>query len=262
LRVIGSLAFQLHCPTHGYLQAAMVRAYIDIDFAAYRKQAREITEFLNALGYVEDREVSIVSEGERSIFYLSGGSLHIDVFYDKLDFSHEISWQDRLEVDAPTIPLAELLLEKMQIFKINEKDIIDTIMLLLEHPLGDNDDETINVDWIAHLCAKDWGLWRTTTMNLDKVKQLGVFSGLDLLKYCQEEDCPNDVTVTQVMHPALTIHMTATLSEAANMMIQNHHHRLVVVDPQQPDAVPLGVISSFDIVAEMARPDFVWQEGQ
>lgn len=172
LRVIGSLAFQLHCPTNGYLQAAMGRAYTDIDFAAYRRQSREITAFLTAIGYVEDREVSIVSEGERSIFYLSDGSLHIDVFYDKLDFCHEISWQDRLEVDAPTIPLAELLLEKMQIFKINEKDIIDTIMLLLEHPLGNHDDETINVDWIAQLCAKDWGLWRTTTMNLDKVAQL------------------------------------------------------------------------------------------
>lgn len=103
--------------------------------------------------------------------------------------------------------------------------------------------------------------WRSVLVVNASGKPLGVFSGLDLLKYCQEEDCPDDVTVTQVMHPALTIHMTATLPEAANMMIQNHHHRLVVVDPQQPDAVPLGVISSFDIVAGMARPDSVWQEG-
>jgi hypothetical protein len=65
-----------------------------------------------------------------------------------------------------------LLLEKMQIFKINEKDIIDTIMLLLEHPLGDNDEEVINIDRIAQLLAKDWGLWRTTTMNLEKVRQM------------------------------------------------------------------------------------------
>jgi hypothetical protein len=54
----------------------------------------------------------------------------------------------------------------------NEKDIIDTIMLLLEHPLGDEDKETINIKLAAALCANDWGLWRTTTMNLDKVKQL------------------------------------------------------------------------------------------
>jgi hypothetical protein len=75
-------------------------------------------------------------------------------------------------VDSPTLPLAELLLEKMQIVKINEKDIIDTIMLLLEHPLGGSDAETINLKHIARLCADDWGLWRTTTMNLDKVRQM------------------------------------------------------------------------------------------
>jgi hypothetical protein len=60
----------------------------------------------------------------------------------------------------------------MQIVQINEKDIIDTIMLLLEHPLGDSDQETINIKRIAELCAADWGLWRTTTMNLGKVRIL------------------------------------------------------------------------------------------
>jgi hypothetical protein len=75
-------------------------------------------------------------------------------------------------VDAPSIPLAEMLLEKMQIVRINEKDIIDTIMLLLEHPLGDKDNETINIKHIAELCSNDWGLWRTTTMNLEKVRLL------------------------------------------------------------------------------------------
>src|SRR5512138_3914620 len=45
-------------------------------------------------------------------------------------------------------------------------------MLLLEHPLGDVDQETINIKRIAELCAADWGLWRTVTMNLDKVRTL------------------------------------------------------------------------------------------
>jgi hypothetical protein len=60
----------------------------------------------------------------------------------------------------------------MQIVEINEKDLIDTITLLLEFPLGDRDDETINIDRIAAICAKDWGWWRTLTMNLDKVRQM------------------------------------------------------------------------------------------
>jgi len=172
LRVIGSLAFQMHCPQFGYLQAAMGRAYTDIDFAAYGKQSKHIQELLTSLGYTENREVFINSEGERAIFDKPQTGLHVDVFYEKLDFCHTIYWKDRLEVDAPTIPLAELLLEKMQIVKINEKDVIDTIMLLLEHPLGEADIETINMERVARLCADDWGLWRTTTMNLDKVQKL------------------------------------------------------------------------------------------
>jgi len=172
LRVIGSLAFQMHCPQFGYLQAAMGRAYTDIDFGAYSKQNKQITELMNSLGYEENREVFIASEGERAIYDKPGTGLHVDVFYEKLDFCHTIYWKDRLEVDSPTIPLTELLLEKMQIVQINEKDVIDTIMLLLEHALGDTDRETINIKRAAVLCASDWGLWRTTTMNLGKVKQL------------------------------------------------------------------------------------------
>ena len=172
LRVIGSLAFQMHCPKYGYLQEAMGRAYTDIDFGAYKKQTKQIQALMAGLGYMDNREVFIASEGDRAIFDKPDTGLHVDVFYEKLDFCHEIFWKDRLEVDFPTIPLAELLLEKMQIVQINEKDVIDTIMLLLEHPLGNVDKETINIKWVAELCAKEWGLWRTTTMNLDKVKQL------------------------------------------------------------------------------------------
>lgn len=169
LRVIGSLAFQMHCPKFGSIQQELGRVYTDIDFAAYRKQAKALQAMMAGLGYKENREVFIVSEGDRAIFDKGGSDLHVDIFYDKLDFCHVISWNGRLEVDSPTIPLAEMLLEKMQIVKINEKDIIDTIMLLLEHPLGDSDEEVINITRVAQLCGSDWGLWRTTTMNLEKV---------------------------------------------------------------------------------------------
>ena len=172
MRVIGSLAFQMHCPKFGYLQAALGRAYTDIDFAAYQKQTKEIQVLMVGLGYRENREVFIVSEGDRAIFERAEIGIHIDVFYEKLAFSHVIYWHNRLEVDNPSIPLAEMLLEKMQIVKINEKDVIDTIMLLLEHPLGEKDHETINIKYVAGLCSSDWGLWRTTIMNLDKVRQL------------------------------------------------------------------------------------------
>ena len=192
LRVIGSLAFQMHCPEYGYLQEAMGRAYTDIDFAGYRKQTQEIKALMADLGYTERQNVFLFSEGDRSIFDNPDVGIYVDVFYDKLDFCHEISWKGRLEVDAPTIPLAEMLLEKMQIVEINEKDIIDTIMLLLEHPLGDIDNEKINIKLIAELCSTDWGLWRTTTMNLDKVRQLA--HGYKQLKEGQKAHIESQVT--------------------------------------------------------------------
>ena len=191
LRVIGSLAFQMHCPEYGYLQEAMGRAYTDIDFAGYRKQTQEIKALMTDLEYTERQNVFIFSEGDRSIFDNPDVGIYVDVFYDKLDFCHEISWKERLEVDAPTIPLAEMLLEKMQIVEINEKDIIDTIMLLLEHPLGDTDNETINIKLIVELCSTDWGLWRTTTMNLDKVRQLA--HGYEQLKVEQKAHIESQV---------------------------------------------------------------------
>ena len=173
LRLLGSLAFQLHCPQFGGLQARLGRAYTDIDFASYSQQAKAVRDLLTAkLGYAEDREVFINAEGGRAIFEHPANGLHVDIFYDKLDFCHVIRWDGRLEMDSPTIPLAEMLLEKMQIVQINEKDVIDTIMLLLEHPLGEGDRETINLPLVARLCAAEWGLWRTATMNLSKVKRL------------------------------------------------------------------------------------------
>jgi hypothetical protein len=172
LRLLGSLAFHIHCPRYHNLQKDLGRAYTDIDFAGYKKQASKFSKFLAKMGYREDLEVNTLFAGERMIYNNPSSGLHVDIFFDKLNFCHEISWLDRLEVDQPTIPLAEMILEKMQIVKINEKDIIDTLMLLLEHSLGDTDQETINITHISKLCARNWGLWRTISMNLEKVKLL------------------------------------------------------------------------------------------
>lgn len=101
--------------------------------------------------------------------------------------------------------------------------------------------------------------WRSVLVVDAKGKVLGVVSGRDLLSYVQNGDAEGKV-VRDVMHPALTIGIDAPLREASDKMIQNHYHRLVVIDRDDPDAFPLGVISSFDIVAEMARIDSVWQK--
>jgi hypothetical protein len=171
LRLMGALAFHIHCPKFSYMQEMLGRTFTDIDFASYRKEISGINTLFAGLGYQNDVRVRALF-GSRLIFYdTSGASRHCDVFLDKLEFCHDIVFQDRLEVDDPTIPLAELLLEKMQIIKLNEKDAIDTIMLLREHPIGESDDDTINGDHLARLTARDWGLWKTFTTNLENVRK-------------------------------------------------------------------------------------------
>jgi predicted transcriptional regulator len=90
-------------------------------------------------------------------------------------------------------------------------------------------------------------------------RALGVVSGFDMMAYCGKDGCA-DVSARQAMHEMLTIRPDASLREAADMMIQHHHHRLVVVDPEEAEAMPVGMISTFDIVFEMAQPSSVWQK--
>lgn len=172
IRVLGSIAVALHCHDAKALIPSFERTYADIDFAAYLGDAKAIAAALAALGYEEDREVRITSEGRRAIFENPATRLHLDVFYDQLEFCHVIPLAGRLEADRPTIPLAELLLSKLQIVKLNAKDVVDTVLLLLDHELGDGDDHVIDEGRIAALCTSDWGLWRTISMNLEKVRAL------------------------------------------------------------------------------------------
>lgn len=101
--------------------------------------------------------------------------------------------------------------------------------------------------------------WRSILVVDAKGAHLGVISGKDLMPLIKQE-VDEKMTVSDVMHPALTIDINATLQEAADMMIKNHHHRLVVIDRNDSKAFPLGVISSFDIVAKMAQPGSIWQK--
>ena len=109
LRLQGSVAILGRCPNHALL-ASGDHVFRDIDFAARKQEVRDIHELLARLGYVEDREVFVASDGARAIFGSAYKGVHVDVFYEKLDFCHAIHLQDRLRVDAPTLPLAELLL--------------------------------------------------------------------------------------------------------------------------------------------------------
>lgn len=174
LRILGSLAIRLHCPQHLSLLEAMERAApADIDFAAGSRQARDVVRFLKEQGYVEDERITIATEGTRYCFEHPDTRLSLDVFVERLDFCHRIPFEDRLDLDAPTLPTPDLLLGKLQIVEINLKDIQDAIVLLLEHAVVDhrNGPESIDASYVAELLRGDWGFHYTVMENLEKVRR-------------------------------------------------------------------------------------------
>jgi hypothetical protein len=174
LRILGSLAYRIHCPAHLALFDAMERALTDIDFAADRKQTKVIRGFLSARGYVEDQRMTVSTEGARYYYEHPDTGLGVDVFFDELYFCHRIALRDRLDLDRPTIPTCDLLLEKMQIVELNLKDVKDTLVLLLEHPVAGAGAsvEEIDSDHVAKVLSEDWGFYYTVTLNLEKVERL------------------------------------------------------------------------------------------
>jgi hypothetical protein len=179
MRLIGALAFRTHCPQFGYIQDRLGRKFTDFDFASYPRFFKDIIRVLTELGYQEDKQVTQLFGDRRMIFHDPAFGRHIDVFFNALEFCHPISFVGRLEIEQYTLPLAELLLEKMQIVQINEKDLIDSIILLREHPLGETDLETINTTILTRTLSNDWGFWRTMTGNLKLLdEKLGQYTAL------------------------------------------------------------------------------------
>jgi hypothetical protein len=175
LRVMGATAFRIHCPNSLPVHDALGRVLSDLDFVSYSNVREKLEElFTGQLGYQSVR--AALTPGlfaGRCIFTdKSGERPRVDVFLDRLEMNHTIDFKGRLETDYPTIPLAELLLEKVQIVKINDKDIKDLIILLLEHDVGKGDHETINIERIVRIMGSDWPFYYTTTTNLSKMRSL------------------------------------------------------------------------------------------
>jgi hypothetical protein len=172
VRVCGSFGFRLRCVGFEYLQTRAGRQINDLDFVAYMRDKQKLERLIGQMGYRINKELAGVPGLPRSVFYSPQGGFHCDFFYNTLFFCHTIDLTHRLEVDPLTIPLAELLLQKLQIVKINRKDIYDIQMLLCSHELGGVDGELINLDLLSDLCRNDWGLWQTVTTNLDLLRKI------------------------------------------------------------------------------------------
>lgn len=168
LRLIGGLAFKVHCPHAAH--RALERAYPDIDFVTDKASARQLLDFLPAMGYTPNKTLNTLSGDQRQLYYDEPNNRQIDIFIGDFEMCHKLPMRDRvLHVEPLTVPLAELFLSKAQIVELNRKDVLDLLALLLDHEVGPSDDETINVDIIADLCAKDWGLYTTISLNIQKL---------------------------------------------------------------------------------------------
>jgi len=179
LRILGSLAYRLHCPASSALFEAMKRDLTDIDFAAHGNQRKEIRAFLAELGFEIDQDLLVATEGRRYAFEEPSTGLIVDVFFDELYFCHPIPLADRLSLDSPTITPTDLLLEKMQIVEINPKDIKDSLVLLVEHPLQIGERDAIDHHYVAGILANDWGFHYTVSLNLERlVRELDGETGL------------------------------------------------------------------------------------
>ena len=163
LRILGSAAYRIQCPENLNLFDNMNRVLTDVDFAGLKSQNQKIREFLMEQGYIPDEGVYVASEGSRHIYVHPKSKLNVDVFADELYFCHRIPFKDRLDIDPLTISTTDLLLEKMQIVEINLKDYKDTLVLMLEHPLGSSSDSNKHIDvrYICNMMAQDWGFYHT-----------------------------------------------------------------------------------------------------
>jgi hypothetical protein len=109
----------------------------------------------------------------RRIFHDAGGKRRrVDVFLDRLEFCHPIDLRGRLDLHPITIPLTDLLLEKLQIVEINEKDLKDLVVLLLEHPVAEHEEEgAIDASYVAKLLSQEWGFYYTVSLNFDRIRR-------------------------------------------------------------------------------------------
>lgn len=170
LRIMGAAAVRIHCQQFLKLHKLLQRELTDIDLMGYSSQGAEVSSLLESLGYLFDKNMRhIAAILQRYIFKHPVYGWKVDVFFDKLEMCHTIDFKGRLELDYPTITVSDILLEKLQIVKINEKDIKDVIVLLREHEISESEKEAVNKSYISKLLSKDWGFYYTATSNLKKI---------------------------------------------------------------------------------------------
>jgi hypothetical protein len=176
LRPIGGVAIALHAP--GGIPAALARSYADIDLVSGRKAGRDTSRLLEEAGYEPNERFNTLNGSTRLVYYDRDNGRRVDVFVGEFRMCHVVPLAGRLQIDPQTVPLAELLLTKLQIVQLNEKDLKDIWALVLAHDVADHDDDAINAEIVARVLAGDWGFWRTSRESVDVARDRLPSSGL------------------------------------------------------------------------------------
>jgi hypothetical protein len=160
-------------------QPRLVRCVKDIDLAVAKGGGKAASRVLAQAGYVADEMFNALRGSRRLLYHDPRNGRHVDVFVGEFAMCHELPLTARLGRDPLTVPREELLLSKLQVVELTGNDQIDIYNLLHHHDVGADEGAGISGPFIAALCARDWGLWRTCQLNIGRsLANLGS-SGLD-----------------------------------------------------------------------------------
>jgi hypothetical protein len=166
LVLIGGVAIWMRCPSAR--SGPLTRSYGDIDFAGRSSDRRAITAFIEEHGYTADRMFNAIHGATRLNYHDPVHGRPIDVLLDRFVMAHELDLRGALGTGALTLPLADLLLTKLQVVNLNRKDLVDILALLLDHPLGAGE---IDVDRILEVTRSDWGFEHTIHRTLTTLRE-------------------------------------------------------------------------------------------
>jgi hypothetical protein len=164
MRALGGVAIALRCPSAR--NAPLKREYRDLDVITVERDAPAVTDMMADLGFASDRRFNGLHGRTRMLF--DTHDCHIDVLVGKFSMCHELDLRDRLAIHRETLTPADLLLTKLQVAHLTQKDVVDILAVLVDHDLTSTDDG-VNIDYIADLVGGDWGWWRTSTLTIDQV---------------------------------------------------------------------------------------------
>jgi hypothetical protein len=177
LRLIGGLAVRVLCEAF----PPRARERQDLDFASTSKARADVTAFLTERGCTPDDHFNRI-HGHKQLYFRSPGGRAVDVALDRLEMCHVVDFHDRLDRMPLTIDVTDLLLSKLQIVELNEKDAADVLQLLSAYPVRPGDEPgTIGLERFGAVVADDWGWWRTVTGNLERIGALATEDGGRLL---------------------------------------------------------------------------------